>query len=606
MCGISGFFGNEIISNDNIKTTLNSMKNRGPNSQNHIKFTLGDINLYLLHSRLSILDLDKRSNQPFIYKNYCMIYNGEIYNYLEIKKELIKLGYSFKTTSDTEVIIKAYDYYGENCFSKFEGMWAICIWDDDSKKLLLVRDRFNEKPLYYFQSNKGLYFGSEIKFIKNLYSKNIYINPEKINSYLSYGYKSVKKNNITFFEGIKSLNGSEIITVNPNLKIKKENYYKIPLINKTNINISEAIQTSKELLVESVKKRLRADVPIAFCLSGGIDSGSLSSIAVKVLKKEITTFSILDSDKRYNEESNIDKILMDLKCKNHKIKIKKKIGFKNLVQLIKYHDSPISTISYLVHSLLSKSISEKGFKVAISGTGADEIYTGYYDHFLQHLAILKNKKQFNNNLLYWEKNIKTKIRNKLLKNPYLYIENKNVRSHLYDYISNIELIKNKNLKNIKEKLLSKNLMKNRMLNELFYEIVPVILHEDDLNSMMYSIENRSPFLDTNLIEYMYSLPRKILIKNGYSKYILRESMKNIVNDEIRLDRKKVGFNAGIESVFDFNNKTEEYLFEKNSSIFDYIDRDIFISKFKNKYFFKNDSKFLFNFINMKIFLNEYI
>ena len=182
MCGIAGFIGNDRISNEIINKSLFLMKNRGPDDQSfcHLKVN-NSLNIYLLHSRLSIIDLKNRSNQPFKKKHITLVFNGEIYNYKEIKKDLEELGYKFYTESDTEVLANAYLQYGERCVDYFEGMWAFAIWDDKIKKLFLSRDRFGEKPLFYYKNQKGIYFGSEIKFIKSLSYDNFRIKKE--NSY---------------------------------------------------------------------------------------------------------------------------------------------------------------------------------------------------------------------------------------------------------------------------------------------------------------------------------------------------------------------------------------------------------------------------------------
>ncbi|MDP7196590.1 MAG: asparagine synthase (glutamine-hydrolyzing), partial [SAR202 cluster bacterium] len=176
MCGIAGFIGKRSIDINTINSSLESMKNRGPDHQDWCSFQYNEINVYLLHSRLSIIDLEKRSNQPFSFNDCTLVFNGEIYNYLEVRESLKKIGHTFTTDSDTEVLLKAYIEYGENCVQHFNGMWAFAIWDDKKKKLFLSRDRFAEKPLYYYQVVDGVYFGSEIKVIQSLIPKKLEIN----------------------------------------------------------------------------------------------------------------------------------------------------------------------------------------------------------------------------------------------------------------------------------------------------------------------------------------------------------------------------------------------------------------------------------------------
>ena len=199
MCGISGFFGNVSIDNTKIKKTLNLMRLRGPDNQSSKYLRTKKKNLYF-YSRLSIIDLKDRSNQPFESDNLIIIFNGEIYNHLELKKDLKKKGEKFKSNSDTEVLLKSYKVYGTNCVNYLEGMWSFAIFDKKKNFLFLSRDRFGEKPLFYFIKNNNFYFGSEIKFIKSLLSENLKINYQKIENFLNYGYKYLKKDNSFFFK----------------------------------------------------------------------------------------------------------------------------------------------------------------------------------------------------------------------------------------------------------------------------------------------------------------------------------------------------------------------------------------------------------------------
>jgi asparagine synthase (glutamine-hydrolysing) len=351
---------------------------------------------------------------------------------------------------------------------------------------------------------------------------------------------------------------------------------------------------------------MRSDVPLAFCLSGGVDSSGLASIAVKEFNYKIKTFSIVDADDRYNEIDNINATINDLNCDSEIIELSKNNFLENLKNLIQYRDGPVSTISHYLHSLLLNSISKRGCKVAISGTGADEIFSGYYDHFLLHLNSVKDTESYNKNLFYWKKFIHDFVRNPNLKKPDLFMKNPGFRDHLYDgsdEISNFLLKPFSN--NFDENFFTKNLFSNRRLNELFHETTPSILNQEDLNSMKYSVENRSPFLDKKLVEFAFSIPEALLIQKGYGKYILRESLKEILNDKVRLDRKKKGFNASIDSLVNFENKeTKDYLLNSSSAIFDLVDEKKFEKILKNKYFPNHMSKFIFSFLSAKMFMES--
>ena len=608
MCGISGFFGKKKIQSENIFSTLDLMKNRGPNFSNYFQSKVGD-NLYvtLLHSRLSIIDLNNRSNQPFEEEDNVIIFNGEIYNYIELKNFLIKKGEKFKSKSDTEVLLKYYKIYGEKCVDYFEGMWAFAIYDKRNKKIFLSRDRFSEKPLYYYTDKYGIYFASEIKFLKSLSNNNFEINKKHLNNFISLGYKSLFKENNTFFKNVSFISGGNNISFNADLSLKKSRYWKPKIKKNEKISPQDCIKETQRLLIDSLKIRLRADVPIAICLSGGVDSAALASILSKKFNYKAKTFSIIDEDDRYDESKNIQKVLDDTNYENISIKLNNKNFFQNLKKQILYHNSPVATISSYIHSLLIASMKENNFKVAISGVAADEIFTGYYDHYLQYFETCKKDNNYlPKNLEKWKENIRDNIRNPIFKDEKLYINNPHYRDHIYDGRKEInDYLLDKNNKEFTEKNFDQDLLTNRRLNELFHENTPLILNQEDLNSMMHSIENRSPFLDTKLFNFIFSIPSKFLIQKGFSKYILREAVKDILVDPVRLDKRKKGFNASINSLVNFQDESvSKFLLDKKSQIFEFIDRKKIQNLFKIKKTPNHLSKFIFSFISAKLFLDS--
>jgi len=611
MCGIAIYFGKNSLNKNQIFDTLNLMKRRGPDSQNYkvINFKKKNINLYLLHSRLNIIDLNERSNQPFQIQDYSLIFNGEIYNYLEIRSLLKKRGVKFKTRSDTEVLLQAYINFGEKCLELFEGMWSFVIWDNKKKKIFVSRDRFGEKPLFYHQTQDGIYIASEIKFIKSLSNKIFKVNKGHLCRYLFQGYKSLHKYNSNFFSDINSFPPSSYTYIDFNLDLKFKKYWKLKYIPDYNLSLEDSIHQSKQLLINSMKQKLRADVPVAFCLSGGIDSSSIASISRKLLNKEINTYSIIDTQKNYNEIKNIKYTVKDLNSNHTNYYYKKDNNLKNLEQIISYNDGPLATANYYIHSLLCKEMSNDGFKVSYSGIGADEIYTGYYDHTLQYLSEIYDSEIYEKSVASWKKNISKLIRNPKFKNPSLYIKNKNQRDHIFDNFQEFKkwLVEGnaRYLKKFKEINYSKSLLRNRMLNEIYHEGVITCLHEDDRNSMFHSIENRSPFLDSKLAAFMYTVPNKLLMKNGYAKFILRESMRNIISDKIRNDYEKRGFNFSIESIVDTSSKEFRNRFmDKDNKIFKYVNYNHIKKLLSKKNFTNNYSKFIFNFVNTQLFLEQ--
>lgn len=603
MCGIAGYIGREKVEASCIDNTLVLMRNRGPNEQRFSLIEERDFNVVLLHSRLSILDLDPRSHQPFVIDDYQLIFNGEIYNYVEVRQKLQKAGVQFTTSSDTEVLLRSYIHYGEKCVEYLEGMWSFCIFDAKKQQVFLSRDRFAEKPLYYIHDEHGMWFASEVKFLKSLRNKPLEVNVQQALRYLINGYKSLYKTDDTFFHNVQELPYATNMTVDSKLQATKKQYW-FPKYNPQEMSMQEAISGTRERLLHSMKIRLRSDVPVAFCLSGGVDSATLASIAANELQQEIHTFSIIDSDERYNEYDLIKATIDDTKANAHFIHISQDNVLQKLQSLIEYHDAPIATISYYIHSLLSETIAQQGYKVVFSGTGADELFTGYYDHYLLHLHAVHGHPQFQEYVDDWQKHIKSFVRNPYLQNPYYFVDNPQMRAHIFfksDEFSSY--LYDEFHEEFHEINYSTSLLRNRMMNEIFHEVTRVILHEDDLNSMKYSIENRSPYLDRDLFEFAYTIPPQYLIKEGYNKYILRQAGMGILNDKVRLERRKKGFNAAIASLIDFQDpQTREFLLDKHAIVFNLIKRDKIVELFSMSPIPNSYSKFLFNFINLRIFL----
>lgn len=605
MCGISGYYGQKKIDRKIVNNLLKNMSVRGPDSQKYIKKKFL-FNSYLFHSRLSIIDLKSRSDQPMIGKKYSIIFNGEIYNYLELKKKLTKLNVEFKTNSDTEVLLKGLEKFGLMFLKKIEGMWALSILDNKTGEMYLSRDKFGEKPLFYHKDADNFYFGSQIEYLKILINKNISLNNDKIFRYINCGYKSIFKENDTYFDKIKSLDPGYILKISPKLDIKRKKYFKLNQKLKNESNQNKIIINIKNKLINSLKIRTRSDVPIGFCLSGGIDSGSLVSIAKKKLNLKFNTYSVVDENKDYNEINEIDYLVKHLKLNNKKIYFNKKNFLNELRKLIKFRKAPVATISYYVHSQISKFAKKDGIKVLFSGTGADELFTGYYDHYL--IDIIREKKLLTRlqKIKDWKKFIYPNIRNPIFKNLNLFKKNFHNLTYIYDNKKFIDkFILKKNFL-FDQKKYHSDILKDRMLNELFHESVPVMLYEDDQNSMKNGIENRSPFLDTDLLRYSLKIQSNLFIQNGYNKYLLREALKDILPDRIRLNRKKIGFNFDLNSLIDLNNnEIQNWLLEKNSEIFNFINYEKFSDLITKKNI--NDNflqKFIFTIINSKIFLEE--
>jgi asparagine synthase (glutamine-hydrolysing) len=604
MCGIAGHISFKKLSYKKRNNTLQALKHRGPDNSDYISAKFGDKYLTLLHTRLAILDLSSRSNQPFKYKNIILVFNGEIYNFIEIRNNLRKKGITFQTSSDTEVIAAAYIYYGKKCVEIFEGMWAFSIYDENTGEIFISRDPFGEKPLFYYHDGHSFAFASETKALFTMLEINPEVNKKYINNFLGNGFRWLFKNNELQFQSIKKVSAGENLTLNTRLNIDIKKYW-LPRISNQKMSKNDAIEGVKYYLNKSLKIRLRSDVPLAFCLSGGVDSGSLVSLAKNNMMHELDTFSVIDKDQRYNEENEINFLCKSLNIRNTKIHVSTNSFIEKLNQIIKHHNSPIPTVSYFLHACLLEEVANKGYKVIISGTGADEIFAGYYDHSLYWLSDTYSNSTIEKNINIWKNNFGKYIQNPELQDPLKFIKNKKSRNYLFDSNQFINaMLINQNIEEFSEVNYSANLLKNRMCNELYHEIVPVILDQDDKNSMMHSIENRSPFLDKELVNFGYSIPNNLFFDRGYSKSVLRSAVKDILPNRIRLKKEKIGFNASIQSLLSLDNNETKNILLKDSPIFDYIDRNKFKKYLDLDHSNAVFSKFLFRFLSSKLFLES--
>jgi asparagine synthase (glutamine-hydrolysing) len=610
MCGIAGYFGTEPPPPERVAQTLRLMHRRGPDAAASYAFkTAGGRQAVLLHTRLSIIDLDDRANQPFRVGSQVLIYNGELYNYVELRRELESRGQRFQTQSDTEVLLRTFAEFGTDGLDRCEGMWAFAVLNEADGSLLLSRDRFGEKPLYLFRDATGIFFGSEIKFLAALRGRPFEVNDEHLYRYLVNGYKSLYKARDTFFRGVTELPAASVLRVDAEGGEASSRYWTPTFAADDAMTYGDAVDAVREGLVRSVKLRLRSDVPLAFCMSGGVDSNALISTAKRLCGYDVHGFTVMSDDARYEERTEIEAAVRELGVRHTPIPITADRFRENMVELVRQHDAPVFTISYYIHWLLMSEVARAGYRIAISGTGADELFTGYYDHHNLYLYEMRNRPEFEPALAAWQRHMGPLVRNPYLKNPRLYFENPGIRDHIYLDAKNFAgYLRRDWHEAFSETDYAPSLLRNRMLNELSHESVPVILHEDDLNAMYFSIENRSPFLDRGLFELAYRIPTRFLIRDGYAKIVLRDAMRGIVPDAVLDNRRKVGFNAPVTSFLKIDQPdVREYLLA-SSPIFDHVRRDKIEQLLKDGEgapLPNSQSKFLFYFLNAKVFLEEF-
>lgn len=608
MCGIAGFVGPEPLPEERERRCLPLMERRGPDHAAVYRHRAPDgRHVHLLHSRLSILDLDERANQPFRVGSRVLVYNGELYNYVEIRSELEGRGERFHTTGDTEVLARLLALRGWDGLDRCEGMWAFALYDEADGGLLLGRDRFGEKPLYLLREDGGLYFGSEIKFIQALRGRRLEVNPNHLYRYMVNGYKDLYKTSETFFRGIEELPPSTVLRVESGGCETEERYWWPRHRPEEAMSYREAVEGARERLLRAVRLRLRADVPLAFCMSGGVDSNSLISIARREFDYDVHGFTIVNTDERYEEQDMVDCMVRELDLRHTSIAVDTVDFLPRLRALVRQHDAPVATITYYAHWLLMESVAEHGYRISVSGSAADELFSGYFDHHLLYLKEVADDPDLHRRSREaWERHVAPIVRNPFLQDPDRFVRDPGFRDHIYlNAEAFASYLREPWCHPFREVAFTDDLLRNRMMNELFHEATPVILHEDDLNAMFFSIENRSPFLDRELFDFCYRIPTRHLVRDGAAKAVLRDATEGIVPEPVRTNRRKVGFNAPIHSFLDTDAPEVRDSLLGDSPVWDHVRKDGIEALLAKDDLPNSESKFLFYFLNTKIFLEEF-
>jgi asparagine synthase (glutamine-hydrolysing) len=554
MCGINGF---DWVDRKSIKSMNNTLKHRGPDGEGTYfgkKVSLG-------HRRLAVIDLSAKAKQPMSYshkrKKAVIIHNGEIYNFLGLRKELEKKDYKFKSNSDTEVILASYFEWGFDCVKKFNGMWAFCIYDIKNKKLFLSRDRAGKKPLYYFYDKKKFIFSSEIKGILKHKIKPK-INKEAIDFYLSMGFIPSP---YSIYKNIYKLEARQNIIYDlKKNSLEKMYYYKIqkhnPLYNK-----EKFIKQTDNILNDSIKFRLISDVPLGAFLSGGLDSSAIvAKMADFVNLKNLHTFSI--GFKEGRDETSYSDIMKNLLGTKHHHKYFKKVDFESLLKNIYYYfDEPFFDHSMFPSIPLSE-IAKKHITVSLSGDGGDEVFGGYPRYNIAaKIEILKKIPKIIRKILF-ELIPDTKKLNQFKEGIRLSLFNKEdfyaeARSYVYKPESYKRLMRKK-LRYFLN-LTKGNLVEAVIMMDLYFYTIPDhFLTKTDRTAMSKSLEVRCPFLDYRFLELASRIPTKWKISSSKTKIFMREMLEKYLPVKIT-ERKKEGFMPPIVEWINSHHKKEIHI-----------------------------------------------
>jgi len=527
MCGIIG--STEIDFNH--KEVLDSLKHRGEDYQNYI---IKD-DMFFAHTRLSIIDLDEEANQPMIFDDVTLVFNGEIYNYKELIKE-----HSLRcvTKSDSEVLIRLYQKFGFDFLNKLEGMFSFCIYDKEKNLFFCARDRFGKKPFYYYHTKEKFYFASEIKAILKMRKTTPKLNEEALWQYLAF--ESPQGDN-TFYSGIKKLPASSYLLYQ-NSNIKVGTYYSLGDIKITHHDEKQILKDVDKLLNDALQKRLVGDVEVATLLSGGLDSSFITALYAKKSKHKVHTFSIgYDEHKHYCELDFARAASEYIGTIHHEYKISRDEYLATLDKVLEHLDEPMADSACIPTYILSKEIHSQGFKVCLSGEGSDESFLGYDNYFkMLNYYHLKNPKQMPFDLTKeWEYN------NRRLNNQQVYQSS----GETFTY-AQLQKLSPKKISPILHPYVS-TYPPEQWLTYIDFSIwiAEVLMSKVDRMSMAHSLELRAPFLDHHLVEYLLGVEPKIKIGDT-NKAILKKIARAYLPDSI-IDRRKKGFSSPfIEWLYD--------------------------------------------------------
>lgn len=556
MCGIAGaisLIADQTLTH-NVSTMLQKMKHRGPDGRGTWSSSCGRI--HLGHQRLSILDTSDAGNQPMHWaERYTITFNGEIFNYLEIKKQFFS-DTKFQSHSDTEILLALYELKGKDCLEYLDGQFAFAIWDSHAQTIFCTRDRFGEKPFFYSIKNNVLYFASEIKALQSI-ELGTSISHEAVSRFLIDGkvYNSSQLES-TFYDNISSLKHSHyfILDLSDSIIPDQKKYWDIDLSQKADSQLQESVIKEKiyNLLQDSVLKRLRSDVPIGSSLSGGLDS----SIIVCLMNALDTSldqkvFSARFKNFHKDEGQYIQDVIKDKKIQDYTVYPEDYISADEIQKTIYHQDEPFGSLSIYAQWCVMRLARENNVTVLLDGQGADEIYAGYHHYFNPYL--LENAYPFSSSWTTQYEKIKTHT------NTFLIDKNKMILRTALPFLSRkISIRKQKNQILNQEFIFEKDILKS-YVNNYFQENSPLpnlnkelykstmqgglqeLLRYADRNSMAHSVEVRLPFLNHKFVEYAFLLNSNFKINQTETKYILKESFKNILPTSVYNRKDKIGY-----------------------------------------------------------------
>lgn len=618
MCGICGIIeSNGAVNPEKLKKMMRLINHRGPDENGH--FLEGGVALG--HARLKIIDLST-GGQPIYNEDNtkCIIFNGEIYNYAKLRKELIGRGHQFSTRTDTEVILHLFEDEGVECVNRLRGMFSFCIWDRKKKELFIARDRLGIKPLYYSHSNGRFIFASEIKAILGVTEENRELNIQSLDQYITLNYTIGPE---TMLKGITKLMPGHYLVYSENRLITKQ-YWDFNHIQETQLSFSECFEKMEKLIEESISLRLMSDVPLGAFLSGGVDSSVTVGVMTQLMGKPVQTFTVgYESDDEENE-LHYAKIVADTFRSNHHEFILKPRKFMDIVSKVIWHlDEPVAEIATIPLLLLSE-LAKEHVTVILSGEGADEIFAGYpiyrYMNYIQHYhkipqpirdtvltpiiaKFLKDKKQ--GKYLDW---INAPLEERYIGNGSYFT--RRMKESLYTERFKESL----NRESIYQLIASyyQSVSGKNAIQQMLYMDTKTWLPEDllikaDKMTMAAALELRVPFLDHHLVEFATSLPTHMKANWFNSKYIFKKYAEKMLPKSI-VYRKKKGFPVPLQKWLrqDLNTIAKEILLDERTKKRDILDMEYIRKMFQLHDSGADLSKNIWNLLILEMWMRIYL
>lgn len=576
MCGVAGYWAPRRRYPHRLLVEMSeALTHRGPDDHGYLSLVLphaegavpgvtrhidpaGAANLGLAHRRLSILDVSEAGQQPMGSpdRRIWLSYNGEVYNYLELRTELANEGFTFSTGTDTEVIIAAYRAWGDACFRRFTGMFALALVDLDRRRLLLARDHFGIKPLYYHRTDERIIFASELKAL-TMSAGLRDVDPQVAFDYLAHA--QVDHREETFIHGVYQVPAAHFLEIDmsaPNVRIDPTRFWSIDLDRRRDATPQEAADEFRRLFMDSVTLHLRSDVPLGSCLSGGLDSSAIVCAVAELVGTgaERHTFSYVAREAGIDESAFADLVNRHTGATGHRIESDPVELVSDMRELIRVQDYPFASTSIYAQARVFGLAKDNGIRVMLDGQGADELLAGYRSylgaHFTQMLvtgrlaalgrSIARAVRQPDVSpamLALWTGAVMVpqawhRAARAVVREPVVppWLRSDWVDTNVQQVVRDRTGVKNR-----------RHALREYMAHQLTVSSLPALLRYEDRNSMAYSIESRVPFLTPAIAEFLFALPDDEVLRDGVTKPVLRRAMRGLVPDAI-LDRKdKIGF-----------------------------------------------------------------